>query len=79
LSTRHGAVVHAQTATNSTGCITGVRKDWGKYQGSSLFGLTFEDEKGTLRFVAHPNCGGLSEGSDPAAAASIADLTIIRQ
>jgi hypothetical protein len=81
-ASRHTPVVHAQSSANSmgsniSGCRTVVPKEWGKYQGSSLFGLAFEDEKGTLRFISHPNCGGISE-SQETVAASIADLSIIR-
>ena len=73
-----GHIVQAQTNTNISGCKTLVPKSWGKYEGSSLFGLAFEDDKGVLRFVGHPNCGGLSESSDNVAS-SMADLTIVRQ
>ncbi|ADW70597.1 hypothetical protein AciX9_3594 [Granulicella tundricola MP5ACTX9] len=75
---RQVPVVHAQSTNNYSGCKTLVPKDWGKYEGASLFGITFEDDKGTLRFVGHPNCGGLGETGD-SVGLSIADLTIVRQ
>src|ERR1700722_17777550 len=72
LSTRfHGseqtAVVHAQDQfTTFAGCISGVPKSWGDFKGASSYGLAFQDDKGTVRFVQHPLCGSaLNENSAP--------------
>jgi hypothetical protein len=54
----HTPVVHAQDQfTTFAGCISVVPKEWGNFVGASTYGLTFQDEKGTLRFLEHPTCG----------------------
>ena len=54
----HPPVVHAQDQfTTFAGCISVVPKEWGNFVGASTYGLTFQDEKGTLRFLEHPTCG----------------------
>ena len=61
------AVVHAEDEfTTFSGCISGVPKSWGDFMGASSYGLAFQDEKGTLRFVQHPVCGSaLNENNAP--------------
>ena len=50
--------VHAQTQLGSeAACVTRVPKTWGNYVGASTYGLTFQDDKGTLRFIKSPSCG----------------------
>ena len=51
-------VVHAQDQFSSfAGCVSAVPKTWGSFDGASSYGLAFEDDKGTVRFVQHPVCG----------------------
>jgi hypothetical protein len=61
------AVVHAQDQfTTFAGCVSGVPKSWGNFMGASSYGLAFQDDKGTVRFVQHPVCGSaLNENSAP--------------
>jgi hypothetical protein len=61
------AVVHAEDEfTTFSGCISGVPKSWGDFMGASSYGLAFQDDKGTLRFVQHPVCGSaLNENNAP--------------
>ncbi len=60
-------VVHAQDQfTTFAGCVSGVPKSWGSFMGASSYGLAFQDDKGTVRFVQHPVCGNsVSENSAP--------------
>jgi hypothetical protein len=60
-------VVRAQDQfTTFAGCISGVPKSWGDFMGASSYGLAFQDEKGTLRFVQHPVCGNaVNENNAP--------------
>ncbi len=56
--------VHAEDQLSSgTVCVAQVPIAWGEYRGSSDYGLTFEDENGTLRFVVHPPCGATSSSN----------------
>jgi hypothetical protein len=59
--------VHAQDQfTTFAGCVSGVPKSWGDFMGASSYGLAFEDDKGTVRFVQHPVCGNAQyENSAP--------------
>ena len=51
-------VVHAQDQFSSfAGCVSAVPKAWGSFVGASSYGLAFQDDKGTVRFVQHPVCG----------------------
>ena len=60
------AVVHAQDEfTTFAGCVSGVPRSWGNFMGASSYGLAFQDEKGTVRFVQHPVCGAQYENSAP--------------
>jgi hypothetical protein len=61
------AVVRAQDQFMTfAGCISGVPKSWGDFMGASSYGLAFQDEKGTLRFVQHPVCGSaVNENNAP--------------
>jgi hypothetical protein len=61
------AVVHADDQfTTFAGCVSGVPKSWGNFMGASSYGLAFQDDKGTVRFVQHPVCGSaLNENSAP--------------
>ena len=62
----HARPVHAQEKfSGMTNCITVVPKGWGSFKGGSEYGLAFEDEKGTLRFVLHPTCGSPGSPLDP--------------
>ncbi|MDR3751697.1 MAG: hypothetical protein P4K94_09460 [Terracidiphilus sp.] len=50
--------VHAEDELSSGAtCIAEVPKSWGEYKGASEYGLAFEDQNGTLRFLLHPPCG----------------------
>jgi hypothetical protein len=62
--------VRAQEVFASLGsCTVVVPKSWGDFKGGSTYGLAFQDEHGTLRFVEHPNCGSVSSSmSAPQAA-----------
>jgi hypothetical protein len=62
---------------NGTVCVAQIPSAWGEFKGSSDFGLAFEDEKGTLRFVVHPPCGNASS-SNPAPTPTI-DLRLERK
>lgn len=68
--------VHAQnTADANSNCVVSVPKAWGEFKGGSLFGLAFEDQTGTLRFLLHPPCGSLSSPTDY----NVVDLKVIRK
>jgi hypothetical protein len=59
-------VVHAEDQfTTFAGCVSGVPKSWGNFMGASSYGLAFQDEKGTVRFVQHPVCGAQYDTSAP--------------
>jgi hypothetical protein len=59
-------VVHAQDQFSTfAGCVSNVPKSWGDFMGASSYGLAFQDDKGTLRFVQHPLCGAQYENSAP--------------
>ncbi len=60
-------VVRAQDQfTTFAGCISAVPRSWGDFMGASSYGLAFQDEKGTLRFVQHPVCGNaVNENNAP--------------
>jgi hypothetical protein len=72
------ATVHAQDKfAIAGGCVAGVPKTWGNFKGASDYGLAFEDDEGTVRFVLHPACGnGLSSMADPS---PLVDLKVQRQ
>jgi hypothetical protein len=42
------------------GCTNVVPKSWGEFKGGSAYGLAFQDENGTLRFLEHPACGNFA-------------------
>jgi hypothetical protein len=67
------STVHAQDSYSN--CVVSVPKDWGEFRGGSEFGLAFEDQLGTLRFMLHPPCGSLST---PTVNPSI-DLKVLRK
>jgi hypothetical protein len=68
------STVHAQEK-DVTGCMVFVPKAWGEYKGGSSYGLAFQDQSGTLRFLAHPICGnGLSPIQAP-----VVDLKVERR
>ncbi|MDR3722894.1 MAG: hypothetical protein P4K83_00205 [Terracidiphilus sp.] len=57
-------VVHAQTPVyNPAVCQMSVPRSWGDYRGASEYGLAFQDNNGTLRFVQHPGCTNLPQSS----------------
>jgi hypothetical protein len=60
-------MVHAQDQfTTFAGCISSVPTSWGDFMGASSYGLAFQDDKGTVRFVQHPVCGNaVNENSAP--------------
>jgi hypothetical protein len=68
-----GAAVHAQDKyAIAGGCIAAVPKSWGAFRGASDYGLAFEDEEGTVRFLLHPACGnGLSSMANPSASVDL--------
>ena len=54
-----GNAVHAQAQeqfTSFAGCVTVVPKSWGNFMGASTYGMAFQDDKGTVRFIQHPIC-----------------------
>jgi hypothetical protein len=61
------AVVHAQDQfTTFAGCVSSVPTSWGDFMGASSYGLAFQDDQGTVRFVQHPVCGNaVSANSAP--------------
>lgn len=68
--------VHAQEHTDAyANCIVAVPKAWGEFKGGSAFGLAFEDQTGTLRFMLHPPCGSLNTPTEY----SGVDLKVIRK
>lgn len=70
--------VHAQDQFSSlSGCLTAVPKSWGVFVGASTYGMAFEDEKGTLRFLQRPVCD--TTGSASTAPTSAVDLQILRR
>lgn len=75
----HAPVTHAAQAEVLTfpGCLTNVPKSWGKFVGASSYGLAFEDDHGTLRFVQHPACGSTSSAVNPPTA--IEELEVVRK
>lgn len=66
--------VHAQER-DLTGCMVVVPKSWGEYKGGSSYGLAFQDQAGTLRFLAHPTCGNILSPID----APVVDLKVERR
>jgi hypothetical protein len=69
--------VHAEEKFSAMhGCIAGVPKWWGTFQGASEYGLAFEDNTGTVRFLARPSCGSGESMAQPDAAV---DLKIDRK
>ena len=66
--------VHAQEK-DLTSCMVAVPKSWGEYKGGSSYGLAFQDQGGTLRFLAHPPCGN----SLSPAEAPLVDLKVERR
>jgi hypothetical protein len=57
-------VVHAQVSEyNPAVCQMSVPRSWGEFRGASEFGLAFQDNNGTLRFVQHPGCTNLPQSS----------------
>ena len=53
--------VHAQDKSGGASiCTTMVPKSWGEFKGGSDYGLAFEDQNGTVRFVLHPACGSFN-------------------
>lgn len=74
----HVPVTHAQDdVVTFPGCLSNVPKSWGKFVGASSYGLAFEDDRGTLRFVQHPACSSNSSAINPPTALS--ELEIVRK
>lgn len=67
----------ADQISNGTVCMAQVPIAWGEFRGASDYGLAFEDENGTLRFVVHPPCG-TSSSSNPVPLPTI-DLMLERR
>lgn len=69
--------VHAEEKYSTMGgCIAHVPSWWGTFQGASDYGLAFEDNYGTVRFLARPSCGNGQSMASPDAAV---DLKIDRR
>lgn len=68
-------VAHAQEKGETATCMVGVPKSWGEFRGASAFGLAFQDENGTLRFLLHPSCGNFNSPTDN----PYVDLEILRR
>ena len=74
----HLPMTHAQDdVVTFPGCLTNVPKSWGKFVGASSYGLAFEDDRGTLRFVQHPVCSSNSSALNPPTAWS--ELQVVRK
>ena len=68
----HTPVVHAQDQLTYAGCVSEVPKSWGNFVGGSTYGLAFQDDKGTLRFLQHPICGiAIPQSNLPTAAVEL--------
>jgi hypothetical protein len=67
------AAVHAQDKyAIPGGCIADVPRSWGTFKGASDYGLAFEDNDGTVRFLQHLPCGnGLSSMDSPSVAVDL--------
>jgi hypothetical protein len=61
------APVHAHGQyTESELCTTSVPKSWGDFKGASEYGIAFEDQNGTIRFLRSPSCSnGLTSTGNP--------------
>ena len=70
-----GSSVHAEERPETATCMVGVPKSWGEFRGASAYGLAFQDENGTLRFLLHPSCGNLNSPTDT----PYVDLEILRR
>lgn len=70
-----GLSVHAQERGETATCMVGIPKSWGEFRGASAYGLAFQDEKGTLRFLLHPSCGNLNSPTDN----PYVDLEVVRR
>jgi hypothetical protein len=56
---------HGQFAETEL-CATSVPKSWGEFRGASEYGIAFEDQNGTIRFLRSPSCvNGLSSTGSP--------------
>lgn len=70
--------VHAEDQLNGgSACTSEVPKSWGEYKGGSEYGLVFEDQNGTLRFLLHPPCGSMN--SSNALPTPVVDLRLERK
>jgi hypothetical protein len=70
--------VHADDRLSTgTSCIAEVPKSWGDFKGASDYGLAFEDQNGTIRFLLRPPCG--SRYSSNATPSPAADLLLERK
>ena len=67
--------VHAEERGETATCMVGVPKSWGEFRGASAYGLAFQDENGTLRFLLHPSCGNFNSPTDN----PYVDLEILRR
>jgi hypothetical protein len=54
-SPKHHVSAAAQSIYSAS-CTAYVPKDWGEYRGATSYGVAFEDNNGTLRFVKNPPC-----------------------
>jgi len=70
-----GSSVHAEERSETATCMVGVPKSWGEFRGASAYGLAFQDENGTLRFLLHPSCGNFNSPTDN----PYIDLEILRR
>ena len=63
-----GLRVHAQEKSSGTPiCTSMAPKSWGEFKGGSDYGLAFEDQNGTVRFVLHPACGSFDSSGEQSA------------
>lgn len=72
------SAVHAQASYSETEmCTASVPKSWGEFRGASSYGIAFEDQGGTIRFLRNPSCdSGASSTSNPLA---LVDLKVGRK
>jgi len=57
----------AHTQDTYSNCTVSVPKLWDVFKAGWKFGLAFEDQTGTLRFLLHPACGSLNSPTDNSA------------
>ena len=47
---------HVRAEGISRPCSSFIPKEWGQFRGASAYGMEFEDNEGTIRFIKNPPC-----------------------